>query len=75
MDHFTTELTSIIYECKIVATELIIESTHGLQIVVEIYSEPIELDFRNSRCSYADTGLSLLGTDVPRGAPPRLLYC
>ena len=27
-------LTSFIYECRIVATELMIESTHGFQIVV-----------------------------------------
>lgn len=66
-----TILTSIIYECKIVATELIIESTHGLQMVVEMYREPIELDFLNSLCSCAETALSRLGTEVPR--PPLLL--
>ena len=64
-------LTSIIYECKIVATELIIESTHGLQMVVEMYKEPIELDFLNYLCSWADTGLSRVGMEVPRA--PRLL--
>lgn len=66
------QLTSIICECKIVATELIIESTHGLQIVVEIYNEPIELDFLSSRCSCADTALSRPGTEAP--LPPRMLY-
>ena len=44
-------LTSIICECRIVATELMMESMHGLHIVVLIYSEPIELDRRRSRCS------------------------
>ena len=44
-------LTSIICECRIVATELMMESMQGLHIVVLIYSEPIELDRRRSRCS------------------------
>ena len=59
------ELTSIIYECKIVATELIIESTHGLQIVVLMYNEPIELDLRSSRCSWLVSGVSRLGALTP----------
>ena len=62
----TELLTSIICECSIVATELMIESTHGLHIVVLIYSEPIELLLRISRCSWFESKFSLLGALVPR---------
>ena len=54
-------LTSIICECRIVATELMMESMHGLHIVVLIYSEPIELDRRSSRCSWLVSGDCRLG--------------
>lgn len=41
--------TSIICECKIVATEFIMESTHGLLMVVEMYMEPIEEERRSEQ--------------------------
>ena len=52
-----------------VATELMMESTWGLQMVVLMYRLPIELDLRSSRCS-VPSALSRLGAEVPRA-----LFC
>ena len=62
-----TELTSSICECKIVATEFMIESTHGLVMVVLMYSEPMELLLRSWRCSVLVSLFpSILGRLAPR---------